>query len=582
MVPNVKSAGLRRPGRATLDAHPESTIGLPLADGDLTLGKSFLWATRGYADREALVFSGRRYTYRELEAEVVRCARALIAAKVSKGTRVGVLMGARPEFLVLCYAVALVGGINVMISTFAQGEDLDWIVRHSDTALLVMHEGIRGHDVAGGFSQRHPDLGTTTSGVVAAPEFPFLGRIVVVPTDGASASPLFETWGDFLSTGTMVDESVVFARNESVTASDDAMLLYTSGSTGNPKGVLHCHRAPVMQGFNMADCMAIGPSDRTWTSFPAFWTAGWVTAIAGPLCVGATIILQESYDPIEAQELIATEGVTSVRQTIHDEMRLVAAHEANSLSLESVTVGVVTDSLRQLTRVPYEITEICAWGMTETFTNATMLPFDAPFELRRSTMGRPVPGDSIRIRDFETGEALPPNQLGEITVSGLSLMRGYYKEDPLLPVDSAGYLPTNDSGYLTDEGYLIFAGRTDGLIKTAGVNVSPIEIEERIQQWGRLGTTAVVGVSHPVLGAVVVLCAVLKPDDPVDVDEIKFYLRKHLASYKVPRYVLFFSEEEIPLTISSKVQIGPLAEQVKVRLLQLEIDATWRDALEKR
>jgi fatty-acyl-CoA synthase len=220
--------------------------------------------------------------------------------------------------------------------------------------------------------------------------------------------------------------------------------------------------------------------------------------------------------------------------------------------------------------------------MTETFTNATMLPFDAPFELRRSTMGRPVPGDFIRIRDFETGEALPPNQLGEITVSGLSLMRGYYKEDPLLPVDSAGYLPTNDSGYLTDEGYLIFAGRTDGLIKTAGVNVSPIEIEERIQQWGRLGTTAVVGVSHPVLGAVVVLCAVLKPDDPVDVDEIKFYLRKHLASYKVPRYVLFFSEEEIPLTISSKVQIGPLAEQVKVRLLQLEIDATWRDALEKR
>jgi fatty-acyl-CoA synthase len=572
---------LRRPGRATLDAHPESTIGLPLADGDLTLGKSFLWATRGYADREALVFSGRRYTYRELEAEVVRCARALIAAKVSKGTRVGVLMGARPEFLVLCYAVALVGGINVMISTFAQGEDLDWIVRHSDTALLVMHQEFRGHNAADEFSQRHPDLRDATSGLLTAPEFPFLGRIVVVPTARASEGSPFGSWDDFLSAGATVDASVVFARKDSVKANDDAMLLYTSGSTGYPKGVLHSHRAPVMQGFNMADCMAIGPSDRTWTSFPTFWTAGWVTGIAAPLSVGAAIILQESYEPTEAQELIAAERVTSVRQMIHDEMRLVAAHEANPLSLESVTVGVVTDSLRQITRVPYEITEICGWGMTETFTNATMLPFDAPFELRQTTMGRPVPGDFIRIRDFETGEALPPNQLGEITVSGMSLMSGYYKQDPLLPVDSAGYLPTNDSGYLTEAGYLIFAGRTDRLIKTAGVNVAPIEIEERLQQWGRLGTTAVVGVPHPSLGAVVVLCAVSKPDDRVDVDEIKAYLRTHLASYKTPRYVLFFSEDELPLTISSKVQIGPLGEQVKMRLLQLEIDPAWRDTLEK-
>jgi fatty-acyl-CoA synthase len=163
----------------------------------------------------------------------------------------------------------------------------------------------------------------------------------------------------------------------------------------------------------------------------------------------------------------------------------------------------------------------------------------------------------------------------------MSLMSGYYKQDPLLPVDSAGYLPTNDSGYLTEAGYLIFAGRTDRLIKTAGVNVAPIEIEERLQQWGRLGTTAVVGVPHPSLGAVVVLCAVSKPDDRVDVDEIKAYLRTHLASYKTPRYVLFFSEDELPLTISSKVQIGPLGEQVKMRLLQLEIDPAWRDTLEK-
>ena len=143
--------------------------------------------------------------------------------------------------------------------------------------------------------------------------------------------------------------------------------------------------------------------------------------------MGASIVLQEFYNPAEALELIERERVTSVRQMVHDEMRLVAAHEAHPRDLSSITVGVVTESLCALTSITYPITEICAWGMTETFTLACLLPFDAPYELRRSTMGRAVPGNTIRIRDIESGDERAPGELGEITMAGMSLMRGYYK-----------------------------------------------------------------------------------------------------------------------------------------------------------
>ena len=289
----------------------------------------------------------------------------------------------------------------------------------------------------------------------------------------------------------------------------------------------------------MADCMAIGNEDRTFTSFPLFWTAGWLTGVAAPFAAGACTVLQEVFDPVEAGALIERERITSVRQMVHDEHRLVKAETEKPHDLSTIEVGVVTESLRVRTSMVGEPTEICAWGMTETFAIAAALPFDAPVELRRSTMGLPVPGNRIRIRDQVTGETLGPGQVGEITVAGMSLMRGYYKAEDPLPTDEAGYLRTGDAGQLRTDGYLIYCGRLDRLIKTAGVNVSPIEIEEHLLTWGGLGTCAVVGIPHPSLGTAAVLCAAHRGDgSKVGEDEIKAVLRDAMPSYKVPHVVL--------------------------------------------
>lgn len=550
-----RSTGRRR-GRPLFRPHPLSSLGLPLADADLTLARSLRWSAERYATRPAVVFADQHWTYGELLSDVQRCARAFVAAGVTRGTHVGILAGARPEFVIGTYAVAAAGGVVVLLSTFSTDDELEYLLRHGDASILVATTDIRGHRVLDSLAARHPSL--PDSGL------PFLERIV----------PL-ECWETFLVEGDAVDPELVQQRITDVDPEDDAMLLYTSGSTSAPKGVLHRQCAPVIQGFNMADCMAIGPDDRAWTSFPFFWSAGWVTGVGAPLAVGACAVLQEYFDPPAAASLIERERVTSVRQMAHDEHRLVAANADLGHDLSAVTVGVVTDALGACTSVEHVPSEICAWGMTETLTIASMLPFDAPVQLRRTTMGRPVTGCRVRIREPATGAQLPPGEVGEITVSGLSVMRDYYKSADPPPMDPDGYLRTGDAGTLTAEGYLVYTGRLDRMIKTAGVNVSPVEVEEKLASWGRLSDVAVMGIPHPSLGTAVVLAAVRRDGDPIGEREVKEALRGALASYKVPRAVVFLEPSEVPRTVSNKVDITALVPLVMSRLVETAPDREW-------
>ena len=278
--------------------------------------------------------------------------------------------------------------------------------------------------------------------------------------------------------------------------------------------------------------------------------------------------------------LIERERVTSIRQMGHDELRLVAEHARLKTDLSSVEIGVITPALRDLTAMTEEVTEICGWGMTETFTQFTMLPFDADIEARRQTMGFAQAGNVLRIVDHETGAELSGDNVGEITISGPVLFRGYYKQDPLLPLDAAGFFHTNDTGYIDAQGRLVYTGRLDRLIKSGGVNLSPVEIEERMLGWGRTGTCYLVGVVHPTLGQAAVLCVVRLENEAITSSEVLDFLRREFSSYKIPRHVLFFTADEIPLTSSSKVVTGQLLELAIRRLIDDDIDPAWKTLLE--
>ncbi|NRA76399.1 MAG: long-chain fatty acid--CoA ligase, partial [Planctomycetes bacterium] len=207
-----------------------------------------------------------------------------------------------------------------------------------------------------------------------------------------------------------------------------------------------------------------------------------------------------------------------------------------------------------------------SYGASETFTISSMIACDAPIELRSTTSGRPLPGMVVRIVDPESDARRPAGTEGEIAVKGVTLMRGYHKVLPELIFDSDGFYRSQDGGSLDTDGYLHWTGRLSNLIKTGGANVSPVEIQEALERHPQIKVGIPVGVGHPTLGEVIVLCAVPVAGETLDEGEIRTFLRKRMAAYKIPKRVLTFRSDELSYTGNQKIQVAPLVDAARERL----------------
>jgi len=549
--------------------------GLPLAPEEHTLVRFLEFCIERHAGREALVFEHTRLSYAELGAQVRVTARALVACGVNKGERVALLFANRPEFAISVFAIASLGAVIVPISTLALVDERDAILRDSDASLLLMQPVLLGRDFLGDLLSRHPAVASSLPGAIRDPALPCLRRVVCSGEDARAP----QSWKGFLAGGESVPIALVDAMKSEISASDDALIFYTSGSTGRPKGVLHRQRAPVFQAFRMATVEGYREGSRSLTGHPMFWTGGFTEGLVAPLSAGATIVLQETLELVRTLALIERERVTHLRMMLHDEARLAAHPEARRADLHTLESGITTEAMRELAGLRGEVTEFTGYGMTETFTLVTALPFSAAIELRRSTHGVVIPGQEVCILDPETGAELGPGESGEIAVRGPTLMRGYYKVDPQTTFDARGFLRTRDIGSFDSQGFLHYEGRVSDVIKTSGANVSPVEIQERLADWGRLEHAVVLGFPHPTRGQAIVLCAVKRTSDPVDEAEILDHLRGALSSFKLPRAVLFFRPSELELTASHKLKLPELRALALERLLGSAIDEDWKDHL---
>lgn len=537
--------------------------GLPVPREHLTLGRFIEHVAALYGSHEAMVFGDRRVTYRQLADDVRSAARAFIAAGVTKGSKVALLLGNRPEFVVAAHAAAAVGGVVVPVSTFAPAPERDYVLAHSDASLLVLQPALARHKFLADLLEAHPALGEDP---VRSPAFPHLRRVVC----------LGGQWDSFIAAGDAVSKDVLEAAVASVHPCDDGLIIYTSGTTAHPKAVLHANRAPVLQAWRWAEQLRLTPQDRVWSSFPFFWTAGLAMVLGGTLASGACLAMQEIFDAGAALELFERERVTTVHAWPHIEAQLTEHPDINVRDLSSLTK--CGTGLGQHAPSAQAWGTRAAYGLTETFTINTSLRADAPAELRSTTHGAALPGMEIRIVD-DAGEPLPAGAIGEIAVRGVTLMKGYYKTFPEDVFDAGGYFRTGDSGSIDSGGYLHWTGRLSGLIKTSGANVSPVEVEQKLADWGRLEVASVVGVPHPVADEAVVLCAVERDDDKVSAEEVTSYLRSVVASYKVPRRVLFFSKPELPYTGSQKVNVQELQRLAAQRIAADDPDDAWRSHL---
>lgn len=531
-----------------------------------TLGRFLEDVAARHGERPAFRFEGRTTSYADLAREARELARGLAAAGVAKGAHVGVLLANRPEWAIGAFAAGLLGAVVVPISTLATKAERDYILRHADVSVLLLQRSLRSRDFLGELFAEHPELNDGLPGRLLCPALPQLRRLVCLGSDRSRGGA--ESWRDLVESGGDVPDALLDAAIAEVSPVDDGVLIYTSGTTAHPKGVLHYQRAPVIQSWRFAELMGLAAEDRVFTAQPFFWTAGIAMSLGATLAAGACLLLQEVFEAGSALDIIERERATVITAFPHQEKLMGEHASAAERDFSSIRLSRFSSPLAKRAGIERDLWGIDAsYGLSETFTIAAMLPSDTPSEIRRASSGRALAGNEIAIVDPETGARLPRGAHGEIAVRGATLMRGYYKVEPEHVFDREGFFRTQDGGSLDAEGHLHWTGRLSGLIKTGGANVSPVEVERVLAAYPGLRVATAVGVPHPTLGEVLVVCAVPVSGAPApDEAGIQAFVRERLAPYKIPRRVLFFAVSEFHYTANQKVQLAPLREAALRRL----------------
>lgn len=537
--------------------------------GALTLAGFLREVTGAYREREALVWRSAddvtRWTYTQLWDRAVEVACALRASGVGKDTRVGVLMTNRPEWLAAVFGTALAGGVAVTLSTFCTAAELDYLLRASCISVLLAERNVLTKDFAAMLTELEPAIATSRPGTLESVNYPFLRRIAVL----GGPAPGMQTWQDFLAHGHLEPRHLIDATAAAVAESDAAVLFFSSGSTSKPKGILSSHRGVTIQLWRFRRMYGFSPADhiRGWTANGFFWSGNFAMVLGSTLASGGALVLQSTFDAVAALDLMAAERVNFPFAWPHQWTQLESAPNWGSVDLSSMRFADVKTPIAHHPTVSANWTEPGhAYGNTETFTITTAYPANTPPEVHADSSGEVLPGATVKIVDPRTGGIVARGEPGEICVKGPTLMLGYIGTPLAETLDADGFFGTGDAGYLDDAGRLYWQGRLTDIIKTGGANVSPREVDEVLAEHSGVKVVATVGVPHPALGEVVVACVVVHDGRTLDAEELRAFARKRLASYKVPRHVLFFGEDDVALTGNAKIKSGELRELAVERL----------------
>lgn len=549
--------------------------GIPLVDeqgiGALTLGSYLREVTQKFGTNEALVLrdgdSVVRWSYAELWQRAVEVARALIAVGVGKGTRVGILQTNRPEFLASLFGTALAGGVPTTISTFYTASELETVLQMSGVSVLLLERSVLRKDFAEIVTSLEPKIAASVPGELASVTFPFLRHLAMVDSDNAIGG--IEGWSAFLARGTEVAPEMVDAIAASVSPADPGILKFSSGSTGKAKGILSAQRGVCLQLWRWAQWYAVTPAHpvRMWSANGFFWSGNFAMALGGTLSTGGSLVLQRWFDAEEALELMEAEKVTFLNAWPHQWAQLEAAPNYASVDLSAMHYIDATTPIARHPTINTDWREPAqAYGNTETFTLISVFPSGTPQDIAGTSHGPPTAGSTIKIVDPLTGATMPLGERGEIAVKGPTLMLGYLGIPLDQSLDDDGFLRCGDGGYIDAQGRLFWEGRLNDIIKTGGANVSPLEIDAVIRECPGVKLTQTVGVPDELLGEMVVGCIVLHAGASLDEAAINEFAKQKLASYKVPRRVLFFAEDELKTTGSAKVKTADLRKLAAERL----------------
>jgi acyl-CoA synthetase (AMP-forming)/AMP-acid ligase II len=477
-----------------------------------------------HGDKPMVIDTDSRISYAELEGSTRALAAAFIEAGVGKGTRVGLIMPNRVQWVQLAMALTRIGAVLVPLSTLLQPPELIAQLRAASVQALITVEEFRGH--------RYLD---DLADVVNTPELPAL-RTVWTSEQVAG-----------LHGRQMVDEMAA-----AVTPSDTLVIMFTSGSSGPPKGVIHSHGNALAAVRSGLAARCIDADTRLYLPMPFFWVGGFGSGILSALLAGATLVTEEIPRPETTLRLLERERVTLFRGW---------PDQAEALARQSASVGADLSALRpgslEALLPPEQRAEPGAraklFGMTESFGPYCGYPADT--DMPRSawgSCGKPFDGMEVRIVDPDTSHPVPAGTIGLIQLTGPHTLRGICRRsrDDLFTPD--GYYPTGDLGHLDDDGFMFYHGRSDDMFKVSGATVYPSEVEQALRSIDGVENAFVTEVSGAV-GAVVI--------GNTAVEELRTAARKRLSSFKVPTvWLTVKSDDDIPRGTTGKVDVRRLRE----------------------
>ncbi len=534
---------------------------MPFPDAPPTVPIFIRSLAQKHGDHELIVLDDRRISYREAEAESARLARGLLARGVAKGTRVGVLMPNGPDWLVAWLAVARVGAVLVPLNTFFQTREMHWILRHADVHTLLMLPSLLGHDYCERLEAAAPGLANAGAGPLRLLELPHLRQVYL--------------WGDcdrawagseagLLAAGeSEIDPALFEAVEACVTPADPMAILYSSGSTADPKGAIHSQGTVIRHAYNLASGRDLESSDRVWSPMPFFWVGGFVFSLVGNMQVGATTLSQEVFEPGATLAFLERERITVALGWPHFGKALAEHPDFQRRDLSSLRAGNVPDLL-PTTLVPEDpLLRPTALGMTETCGPHTWTRLEGALpESRRGSFGSALDGMSHRIVDPDTGAELAQGELGEICVRGYSLMQGLYKVEREAVFELDGFYRTGDAGYFDAEGILYFTGRLGEMIKSGGANVTPSEVEQVLVAQPEVKEAYVVGLADADRGQSVEAAVVLEIGESATGEALRARIKRELSAYKVPRHIVVYPSGTLPFTDTGKIDKRKLAEEL--------------------
>jgi fatty-acyl-CoA synthase len=497
-----------------------------------------------------IVFGDRRLSYGEVDAQSSAMAAALYELGVEAGDRIALTLPNWPEFVVTVFAAAKLGATIVPLNPKFTATELQYMLRHSEAAVVVTAENFDGVDYLARFE------GFLTS-------LPDLQYVVSVGEEDLWYDDRIYQFEDLLSSG----EGRDFPRAEGDPEQELFAILYTSGTMGKPKGVSLTHTNLLSTAALTSDAIGLSASDCVFGLTSLFNVFGLGPGVLGTTLAGATMVLQERPDPAEALRLIERHRVTvhyGVPTTFVTELR---EPERATRDLSSLRAGIIAGAPvgeELVGRIRRDLVPgiRVAYGLTETGSTVAVTRPEDPIGKQLSTVGQPLEGTEVRVLDLDLRSELPVESVGDLAIRGPGVMQGYYRQpgETRNVMTEDGFFITGDLGMIDEEGYLHVLGRRKEMIIRAGYNVYPREVEDRLQSHPAVDHVAVVGLPDEVLGEISCACIIPVEGAIVTGEEIKEFCRETLADYKVPDLVRFL--DDFPMTGSGKVRRVELARMI--------------------